>query len=122
MNLPPAKLYSRYTATCTATSNSTRPVIHVTLDNQGCHYTTSVVDTDQTKEVTLTIESVTKSCRGVTIKCQANDAVKIMKLDIMEESNTTTTSPTTIAEGTVRTSKHYNVTYVTLLISQTTLL
>jgi len=106
MDLPAAELYSNYKANCTTTSDPVPLVVQVTLDNDHCHYTTSVAEVDlDTKQVILAIEPVTPSCRDVIVKCQANDAVERVRLNITEKSvaeepytTHTTTTPFT-AEG-----------------------
>ena len=100
MEFPPAELHSSYTGICTATSDPIPPNIQITLDNEDCHYITEpeIVDTDRhTRIATLTIKPVTRACQGAIVKCQANNAQKIKRLDVTEEIYVTTPIP---SEGT----------------------
>jgi len=93
MHFPPAFLNSNYYGSCIASGDPVS-LVHATLDHvEHCHYTTSVVDTDQyTRKITINIQPVTIKCRGAMVKCQANSVQKILRLNVTGEIIATNTT------------------------------
>ena len=92
MHFPPASLNNNYAGSCTASGNPV-PLVNVVLDqSEHCHYTTSAVITDRyTRKLTINIQLVTTECKGAVVRCQANGAKKIMRLNITGETITPNT-------------------------------